>query len=138
MLRRSIAVLTLALTNLASAQFGNANINWGSEASPAVVVNNEEPLRDIRNPAPSGVRQTGLASLQAAELEDILAGFGLSRLGTTNAHMISQIRAACLGLAPKALKAQLATRGLRCDGCAHREAYLDRLLDSVHIAPKRK
>ena len=138
MLRRSIAVLALALTNLASAQFGNANINWGSEASPAVVVNNEEPLRDIRNPAPRGVRQTGLASLQAAELEDILAGFGLSRLGTTNAHMISQIRAACLGLAPKALKAQLATRGLRCDGCTHREAYLDRLLDSVHIAPKRK
>ena len=133
------AVLALALASLVSAQFGNANINWGSssEPSPAVVVNNEEPLRDVKS-SPRGIRRTGLTSLQAAELEDILAGFGLGRLGTTNAHMLSQIRAACLGLAPKALKAQLATRGLRCDGCAHREAYLDRLLDSVHIAPKRK
>ena len=130
-----ILLLALATAGLASAQFGNANINWGSEA-PAVVVNNEEPLRDVK-PSPQGIRQSGLTGLNADELELILQGFGLERLGSTTAHMVSQIRAACLGLAPKGLKAQLAKRGLRCDGCQHREAYLDRLLDSVHLAPKR-
>lgn len=120
----------------AGAQFGNANINWNVDKEPAVVVNNEEPLREVKTP--HGTRKTGLYTLSMEELKVVMDGFGLEPRGTTPGHMISQIRGACLGLAPKGLKAQLAKRGLRCEGCQHREAFLDKLLDSVHLPLKKR
>ena len=36
----------------------------------------------------------------------------------------------------KKLKAALAARGIKCEGCSSREHYLDRLLDSVHLPLK--
>jgi len=48
-------------------------------------------------------------------------------------NWVSRVRAACLESSPKALKAGLAARGIKCDGCNMREQYLDRLLDSVHL-----
>ena len=127
-LSRAIVCLHVALLPAVSCQFGNAQVNW-ENSNPTVTT--------PKAPEPS--QHLSLEQLPKAMLTDILNGLN-AKCATceTHGHYVSRIRSACLSLGPKALKAQLALRNVRCDGCTMREHYLDRVLDTVHILAVRK
>ena len=134
--RASCCAAVLLLAVGAHAQFGNANVQWDSNAQPSVKAPGSVPTRD--HVAPPNARRTGLMQLPVATLTEILASLNAEcPTCQSHGHFVSRIRAACLAMGPKALKAQLAKRGLRCDGCTMREHYMDRVLDTVHLSPKQ-
>lgn len=131
---RLLTLLLFTLASRASSQFGNLEVKWdrtddGSAPRPRVA---DEPTRHWDPPA--DIRRTSLAALAVPVLSGIVSGFGKTcESCVTHGHWVSRVRAACLESSPKALKAGLAARGIKCDGCNMREQYLDRLLDSVHL-----
>ena len=130
MRRRILCFLALVLCPVHAA-FGNAFVQWDS-ANPSVRTD-DVPLQDFK--PPQGTRRNGLEALGIEPLVQILEGLGSTecKLCNTKGHYISKIRAAVLALGPKAVKSQLARRGLTCSGCSSREQFLDQLLDSVHL-----
>ena len=118
-------IFTAIASVLLYGQFGNANVQWDN-AKPTVTT-----------PTAAHHAPTDHASLQQLSTE-ALTGI-LSGLHTTcdtcetHGHYVSRIRSACLALGPKALKAQLALRGVRCEGCTMREHFLDRVMDTIHM-----
>lgn len=119
------------------AQFGNAHVKWDSSNNPHVTTPESVPPQEFTATASS--RRTGLAAHPVAKLSQILAGLNAEcEACETQSHYISKIRSTCLSLGPKALKAQLTKRGIRCEGCTMKEHYLDRVLDTVHLSPKKK
>ena len=123
------------LLDVAAGQFGTAHVSWDSKNNPSVSTPGEVPMREFAPPVDG--RRTGLSQLPVTALHDILAGLNTECPSCeTTGHYVSRIRSQCLALGPKALKQQLTKRGLRCDGCTMREHYLDRVLDTVHLAPR--
>jgi hypothetical protein len=114
--------------------FGNAHVQWDN--TNPVVMTSEVPLRDFK-PA-SGTRRSGLTALAKPQLLETLAGLGAScESCASEGHLVSKIRAVCLELTPKNVKAALTRRGIKCEGCTNREQYLDKLLDAVHLPERR-
>ena len=127
--------LLLGAFAFASAQFGNANVQWDSQANPTISQPDAVPTQDFKATANS--RRAGLASLPVAKLIEVLSGLNVECVECmTPGHYVSRVRSACLALGPKALKAQLSKRGVLCEGCTQKEHYLDRVLDTVHLLPK--
>lgn len=124
--------LSLALVARAAGQFGTLGINWeqGSTGSKPRLAEDKSithrPARDVR--------RTALASLPMPQLQAVAASLKATCDScVTAAHWVAHIRGTCLEASPKALKAHLSKRGVKCAGCTMREHYLDRLLDSVHL-----
>ena len=119
----------------ASCQFGNAHVQWDAQSNPTVTAPNAVPIRDIKVTADG--RKRGLMSLPVETLTEILSGMNVEcATCQTLGHYVSKVRSTCFGLGPKALKAQLAKRGVKCEGCTQKEHYLDRVLDTIHLWPK--
>ena len=119
----------------ALAQFGNAHVQWDAQANPTVTTPDTVPTRNVKVTADG--RKTGLMSLPIATLTEILSGLNVECTECESVgHFVSKVRSTCLGLGPKALKVQLAKRGVKCEGCTQKEHYLDRVLDTVHLWPR--
>ena len=133
---RGLVAIVLACASGACAQFGNAHVQWDSNANPTVSMPGAVPSREFT--APADGRRTSLARLPVVALTDILTGLSAEcDACQTRGHFVSRIRSACLALGPKALKAQLAKRGVRREGGTMREHYLDRVLDTIHLSPRQ-